>query len=126
MAQAQFARETRSDGSWKRQSSAFRDQVTADGSSGLPAQAGRYHMSVSRACPGAHRAIIMRRLKGPEDAVGMTVVDPVGDDEFARHPEFDCCPSELRKEIDSINEWVYAGIIPGGPAVDWNEEHGRG
>ncbi|HWH13630.1 MAG TPA: glutathione S-transferase family protein [Miltoncostaeaceae bacterium] len=77
---AAFPRETGSDGSWQRQSSAFRDRVTADGASGFPAVAGRYHLYVSLACPWAHRTIIYRRLRGLEDAISMTVVDPERDE----------------------------------------------
>ena len=41
---------------------------------------GRYHLYVSFACPWAHRTIILRKLKGLEDTIGMTVVDPVRDE----------------------------------------------
>ena len=68
------------DGRFVRQGDAFREWVTADGRSGFPAQAGRYHLYVSLACPWAHRTIIVRALKGLEDAVGMSVVDPVRDE----------------------------------------------
>ncbi|HET8625914.1 MAG TPA: glutathione S-transferase family protein [Thermomicrobiales bacterium] len=67
-------------GRFVRQPNAFRDVVTADGSSGFPAEPGRYHLYVSLACPWAHRSIITRRLLGLEDAIGMTVVDPVRDE----------------------------------------------
>ena len=62
---------------FRRQEDAFRDWVMADGSSGHPAVAERYHLYVSLACPWAHRTIIARRLLGLEKAVGMTVVDPL-------------------------------------------------
>lgn len=61
-------------GAFVRQESRFRGRVTADGSSGFPARAGRYHLYVSLACPWAHRTLIVRRLKGLEDAVGVSVV----------------------------------------------------
>jgi len=77
---AQFPDEQAADGSFVRQDDAFRDWVRPDGSSAYPAQAGRYHLYVSLACPWAHRTIIMRKLKGLESAIGMTVVDPVRDD----------------------------------------------
>jgi len=48
--------------------------VTADGEGGFPARAGRYHLYVSLACPWAHRTLIMRRLKGLEPAIGLSVV----------------------------------------------------
>ena len=53
--------------------SRFRDQPPA-------AEPGRYHLYVSWACPWAHRTIIGRRLKGLEDAIGMSVVDPIRDE----------------------------------------------
>ena len=43
-------------------------------------ESGRYHLYVSLACPWAHRTIIVRKLKGLEEAIGMTVVDPVRDE----------------------------------------------
>jgi glutathionyl-hydroquinone reductase len=76
----QFPHEQSADGQFVRQGDAFRDWVRADGSSDFPAVAGRYHLYVSLACPWAHRTIIVRRLKGLEHAIGMTVVDPIRDD----------------------------------------------
>jgi len=64
-------------GAFKREDSAFRDRVTADGSSGFPAEAGRYHLFVSLACPWAHRTLIFRALKGLEQAISVSVVDPL-------------------------------------------------
>jgi putative glutathione S-transferase len=84
---AQFSRETSKEGAFVRQDSAFRQAVTADGSSGHPAESGRYHLYVSLACPWASRTIIVRRLKGLEDAIPMTVVDPVRDEEGWRFLE---------------------------------------
>lgn len=63
-------------GRFVRESPGFRDWVTADGSSGFPAERGRYHLYVSLACPWAHRTLIFRRLKGLEDAIGISIVDP--------------------------------------------------
>lgn len=46
-----------------------------------PAEPGRYHLYVSYACPWAHRTIITRALRGLEDVIAMTVLDPkMGDD----------------------------------------------
>ena len=66
-----------SHGEFVRTASAFRNAVTEDGASGFPAEAGRYRLYVSLACPWAHRTLIARRLKGLEDAVPVTVVEPV-------------------------------------------------
>jgi putative glutathione S-transferase len=67
-------------GRLQRQPNAFKDQVSADGSSGYPAEPGRYHLYVSLACPWAHRSIITRRLLGLEDAISLSLVDPVRDE----------------------------------------------
>jgi glutathionyl-hydroquinone reductase len=77
---AQFRAETASDGRFVRQANAFTERVTADGSSGYPAVPGRYHLYVSRACPWAQRTMIVRRLKGLEDVISMSVVDPIRDE----------------------------------------------
>jgi putative glutathione S-transferase len=79
--QPQFPNEQSVAGEFRRQADAFRDWVTADGSSGYPAAAGRYHLYVSWACPWAHRTIILRKLKKLERAIGMTVVDPIRDEQ---------------------------------------------
>ncbi len=91
VAKAQFPDEQSDEGHFVRQGDAFQDWIRADGSSLYPAAAGRYHLYVSLACPWAHRTVIMRSLVGLEDAIGMTVVDPVRDDlgwRFADGPGF--------------------------------------
>lgn len=61
-------------GEFIRKESQFRDRVTADGSSGFKAEAGRYHLYVALACPWAHRTIIFRTLKKLEGAISMSIV----------------------------------------------------
>lgn len=80
MPKAQLPAEQSAAGEFKRQGDAFLGWVTEDGRSGFPAERGRYHLYVSWACPWAHRTIIMRKLKGLEEIVGMTVVDPIRDE----------------------------------------------
>ena len=63
-------------GEFMRNESVFRDRVTADGSSGLRAEPGRYHLYVSLACPWAHRTLILRALKGLDETISLSVVDP--------------------------------------------------
>ncbi|MEQ8344305.1 MAG: glutathione S-transferase family protein [Sneathiellaceae bacterium] len=62
----------KTDGHFVRQESSFRETV---GGTRFPAEAGRYHLYVSLACPWAHRALIFRRLKRLEDAISLSVVD---------------------------------------------------
>ena len=71
------------DGQFVRPSPKFRNWVTADGaagpsgSGGFKAEAGRYHLYVSYACPWAHRTLIMRRLKGLDSVISMSAVSPL-------------------------------------------------
>lgn len=64
-------------GRFVRPSTTFRNWITADGSSGFKAEANRYHLYVSLACPWAHRTLIMRQLKGLTHAISVSIVDPV-------------------------------------------------
>jgi putative glutathione S-transferase len=65
------------DGRFVRADSSFRDWVRADGSTAYAPAAGRYHLYVSLACPWAHRTLIYRKLKGLEDAISVSIVDPL-------------------------------------------------
>jgi putative glutathione S-transferase len=65
------------EGRFVRRESSFRDRVTAGGSSGFKAESGRYHLYVSLACPWAHRTLIYRRLKGLDDHISVSVVNPL-------------------------------------------------
>lgn len=83
MARAQYPRERGPDGEFRRQVSAFRDWVDTPGieSPGpYVAEAGRYHLYVSLACPWAHRVIIARELLGLQSTLTMSVVDPIRDE----------------------------------------------
>lgn len=71
-----------SGGAFKRQEANFRNWITADGSAGpsgeggFKAEAGRYHLYVSHACPWAHRALIFRTLKDLKPLIDVSVVHP--------------------------------------------------
>lgn len=79
MVDGRWAQDTEHDrnGRFVRHESVFRNRVTADGSSGFKAEPGRYHLYVSLACPWAHRTLIFRKLKQLEDAISLSVVDPL-------------------------------------------------
>ena len=85
------------DGQFNRQEDSFRSFIRKDSSSEFPAVANRYHLYASLACPWAHRVIIVRKLKGLEKIIGMTIVDPVRDEKGWRFTE----------EPDPINNFEY-------------------
>jgi glutathionyl-hydroquinone reductase len=70
-------------GRFVRPTTRFRNWVTQDGSpgptgeGGFAAARGRYHLYVALPCPWAHRTVIMRMLKGLEDVVSMSVLEPL-------------------------------------------------
>jgi putative glutathione S-transferase len=127
---AEFPDETTDDGDFRRQPSAFRDQVTADGSSGFRAAPGRYHLYVSYACPWAHRTLVVRALLGLEEAITVSVVDPIRDARGWRFSpdEPGCTPdhvngfSFLRQAYEATDPQVAGRItVP----VLWDRETGR-
>jgi len=85
-------------GRFQRQPTVFRNWIKQDGSSEFKPEAGRYHLYVSLACPWAHRTIIMRKLKGLDEAISLSIVDPImGDDGW----QFSDFPGAI---IDSVNQ----------------------
>ncbi|KAJ2724658.1 S-glutathionyl-(chloro)hydroquinone reductase [Coemansia sp. Benny D115] len=62
------------DGEFRRQVSSFRSFVEPSADAEFPAEANRYHLYVSYACPWAHRTLIVRQLKGLQNLIGVSVV----------------------------------------------------
>src|SRR3989475_2637251 len=91
--------ETAASGEFKRVESSFRNRITADGSSGFKAEAGRYHVYVAHACPWAHRVLIFLVLKKLEHAFSVAYAIPGRREEgwtFESDPEFpDCTPDRV-------------------------------
>ncbi len=77
---AQFPTEQTESGEFQRQEDAFREWISNDGSTRYAAAEDRYHLYVSLACPWASRTVIFRKLKGLEEAIGMTILDPIRDE----------------------------------------------
>ncbi len=105
----QFASETSDFGEFQRQEDAFREWISNDGSTPYPAVAGRYHLYISLACPWASRTLIFRKLKGLEDAIGMTVVDPIRDEKgwAFRDPSGKTPLGPPFESIDRVNGFHY-------------------
>jgi putative glutathione S-transferase len=100
----ELPQETGRDGAFRRADSRFRDRISADGSSGFKAEAGRYHLYVAHGCPWAHRTLIYRTLKKLDGAIAVAYAIPGLKDQgwtFADDPNFaDCTP-------DRINGFTY-------------------
>jgi putative glutathione S-transferase len=81
-------------GGFVRQISGFRNWVTPDGAAGptgeagFAAEAGRYHLYVALICPWASRTLIARKLKGLEEVVSLSVVEPALTDEGWRFGDY--------------------------------------
>ena len=86
---------TNEDGEFDRQLSAFRDRIGDGSDAAFSPDSGRYHLYVSDACPWAHRTLLVRTLKGLEDAISVDVVDPVRrNDGWEFAPEKDGCTAD--------------------------------
>jgi putative glutathione S-transferase len=89
----------------------FRDCVTTDGSSGFQAEAGRYHLYIALACPWAQRTFIMRELQGLQEAISISIVDPIMSDQGWR---FTDAPGTIRDAVNHAHylHEVYAKADP--------------
>lgn len=107
----------------------FRGRITADGSSGYPAEPGRYHLYISWACPWAHRSAIVRQLLGLQDVISLSAVDPVRDGRgwaFREGDGFSPDPVNgfaLLREAYEATEPGYDGHVS--VPVLWDRETGR-
>jgi glutathionyl-hydroquinone reductase len=107
----------------------FQGRITADGSSGYPAEPGRYHLYISWACPWAHRSAIARQLLGLEDVVSLSAVDPVRDGRgwaFREGAGYSLDPVNgfaLLREAYEATEPGYDGHVS--VPVLWDRETGR-
>jgi len=95
----ELAHETSARGEFTRVDSVFRDRITADGSSGYKAEAGRYHLYIAWNCPWAHRVLIFLALKKLEPAFTVAYAIPGLREQgwtFEANPQFpDCTPDKV-------------------------------
>src|SRR5260370_21121519 len=83
----QPASATSSTGGFVRHQGTFTGRVTRDGSSGFLAEPGRYQLYASLACPWSQRMLIVRRLLGLEQVIGLSLTDPIRDERGWRVPD---------------------------------------
>jgi glutathionyl-hydroquinone reductase len=94
-------------GRFVRPTTRFRNWVTQDGSLGPTGEGGfaaareRYHLYVALPCPWAHRTVIMRMLKGLEDVVSMSVLEPL----YGPHGwQFGTSPGTVPDSVNGASE----------------------
>ena len=96
---------TDEDGEFDRQETTFRDRIEDDPDARFQPEAGRYHLYVSYACPWAHRTLLVRSLKGLEDAISVDVVDPFrAADGWQFTPEKEGCTPDTVTGSDYLRE----------------------
>ena len=120
---AQFPEEETESGEFKRQADAFREWISNDGSTPYAAEASRYHLYVSLACPWASRTVIVRNLKKLEETIGMTVVDPIRDENgwAFRDPSGKIPPGASFASTDPINGFQFLSEAYRATEPDYDE-----
>jgi len=98
-------------GEFRRTVTSFRERISSDGSTPYPAEPGRYHLYVSLACPWAHRTLIFRAIKGLEDAISLSVVEPVMHDQGWEFGEGSGCIPDTVNGFGYLRE-VYTAADP--------------
>lgn len=83
-------------GQFNRMPTLFHNWIKADGSSDFKAEPNRYHLYVSLGCPWAHRTVLLRSLKGLQEVISLSIVDPVISDQGWKFSErFGSIPDDL-------------------------------
>lgn len=104
-------------GRFVRMDSTFRNWITSDGSAGptgeggFEAEAGRYHLYVSYACPWANRTLALRALKGLEDMISISVVNPIMRENGWTFEPFDGVIEDPILNADYLHQ-VYTHVEP--------------
>lgn len=113
----------RTGGRFVRSEAQFRNWITADGlagptgQSGFKAEAGRYHLYVSLACPWAHRCLIFRAIKKLDPMIGLSVVNPLmGRDGWTFTPDEGVIPDHVNHasflhQLYTLAQPAYTGRV---------------
>ncbi|KAI8881711.1 hypothetical protein K501DRAFT_188391 [Backusella circina FSU 941] len=89
------------DGEFRRQQSVFRDVIEDDANAKFAAEPDRYHLYISWACPWAHRTAIVRKLKGLDNLIGLSVVDFLMLDKGWKFSTAEECPGAIADNINN-------------------------
>jgi glutathionyl-hydroquinone reductase len=104
-------KENNEKGEFQRMSTQFHNWITADGSSGFKAEPNRYHLYVSLGCPWANRTAFLWKLKGLEDVIGLSIVDPVISDRGWQFSEYEGCIPDSINHANYLYE-IYMKAVP--------------
>jgi putative glutathione S-transferase len=122
-------------GHFVRPDAKVRNWITADGSAGPDGEAGfkaeadRYHLYIATSCPWAHRTMIFRALKGLEDMISYSVVNPItNDDGWTFHPGHGVipdpiCNAEFLHQVYAQHDPSYTGLVTV-PTI-WDKKQGK-
>lgn len=96
---------TDEDGEFKRATTTFRDWIKDEKNADFRPEDGRYHLYISRACPWAHGAVLVRKLLGLEEEISMDIVDPYrGRKGWRFKPEKEGCTHDTVNDKDFLYE----------------------
>jgi putative glutathione S-transferase len=99
-------------GAFERSKTQFRNTIRAEPDARFPAEAGRYHLYISRACPWAHGTVLVRKLLGLEETISRDIVDPYRDDHgWQFSPDRSDCTADTVNGADYLAE-VYRAADP--------------
>ena len=98
-------------GKFRRKPTAFHGRITADGSSGFKAEANRYHLYISLACPWACRTLIFRKLKKLEDIISLSIVHPLMHENGWTFSQEEGCIPDTINDLQYMHQ-VYAKAAP--------------
>lgn len=106
---------TDEEGGFVRVESSFRNQITVDGADGFKADKGRYHLYVAYICPWACRTLMARALKGLEEVISVSVVDPRLTDKVWRFGNFEGALAGATEDHLHGFDYVYEAYLKADP-----------
>jgi len=89
-------------GQFQRMATQFRHWVSADGTTPFVAEPDRYHLYISLGCPWAHRTAIVWQLKGLQQVIGLSIVDPVISEQGWKFSNYPGCIPDSNYDLDSL------------------------
>ena len=89
-------------GAFQRMKTLFRHWVRADSSADFVAEPNRYHLYISLGCPWAHRTAIVWQLKGLQQIIGLSIVDPVISNQGWQFSDYSGCILDANYGLDYL------------------------